>query len=203
MEGAASIHGGINEAAPSELWEKASFAPTNEPSLAYLEFLWNQYTLSDFWLLHVQQRSCRAWGMMGFFFKHQTEITRKHSSSKEKIEKNKEIITCPMREPFARTKTAVCARHGRRSLKQNHMAVAYFPWYFTRRPAWKPRPRRGSGFHAGSASEVSWKICNNKCGFVFIPRLYPWIYQATHITHLDGLPKYDFEPCRLQVFKQM
>ena len=77
-------------------------------------------------------------------------------------------------------------------LKQNHMAVAYFPWYFTRRPAWKPRPRRGSGFHAGSASEVSWKICNNKCGFVFIPRLYPWIYQATHITHLDWLPKYDF-----------
>ena len=91
----------------------------------------------------------------------------------------------------------------RASIKQNHMAVAYFPWYFTRRPAWKPRPRRGSGFHAGSASEVSWKICNNKCGFVFIPRLYPWIYQATHITHLDWLPKYDFEPCRLQVFKQM
>ena len=58
-------------------------------------------------------------------------------------------------------------------LKQNHMVVAYFPWYFTRRPAWKPRPRRGSGFHAGSPSEVSWKICNNKCGFVFIPRLYP------------------------------
>ena len=59
------------------------------------------------------------------------------------------------------------------SLKQNRMVVAYFPWYFTRRPAWKPRPRRGSGFHAGSPSEVSWKICNNKCGFVFIPRLYP------------------------------
>ena len=58
-------------------------------------------------------------------------------------------------------------------LKQNHMVVAYFPWYFTRCPAWKPRPRRGSGFHAGSPSEVSWKICNNKCGFVFIPRLYP------------------------------
>ena len=60
-----------------------------------------------------------------------------------------------------------------RILKQNHMVVAYFPWYFTRRPAWKPRPRRGSGFHAGSPSEVSWKICNNKCGFVFIPHLYP------------------------------
>ena len=55
MEGAASIHGDIHEAAPSELCEKASFAPTNEPSLAYLEFLWNQYALSDFWLLHVQQ----------------------------------------------------------------------------------------------------------------------------------------------------
>ena len=49
MEGAASIHGDIHEAAPSELWEKVSFAPTNEPSLAYLEFLWNQYALSDFW----------------------------------------------------------------------------------------------------------------------------------------------------------
>ena len=60
-----------------------------------------------------------------------------------------------------------------RVLKQNHMVVAYFPWYFTRRPAWKPRPRRGSGFHPGSPSEVSWKICNKKCGFVFIPRLYP------------------------------
>ena len=27
MEGAASIHGDIHETAPSELWEKASFAP--------------------------------------------------------------------------------------------------------------------------------------------------------------------------------
>ena len=112
MEGAVSLHGDIHEAAPSELWEKASFAPTNEPSLAYLEFLWNQCALSDFWLLHVQQRFCRAWGMKGFFFKRQTEIARKHSSSWEKIEKNKEIITCPMYEPFTRTKTAVCARHG-------------------------------------------------------------------------------------------
>ena len=48
MEGAASIHGDIHEAAPPELCKKASFAPTNEPSLAYLEFLWNQYVLSDF-----------------------------------------------------------------------------------------------------------------------------------------------------------
>ena len=38
MEGAASIHGDIHEAAPSELWDKASFAQTNEMSLAYLEF---------------------------------------------------------------------------------------------------------------------------------------------------------------------
>ena len=30
MGGAASIHGNIHEATPSELWEKASFAPTNE-----------------------------------------------------------------------------------------------------------------------------------------------------------------------------
>ena len=112
MEGAASNHGDIHEAAPSELWEKASFAPTNEPSLAYLEFLWNQYAVSDFWLSYAQQRLCRAWGMKSFFFKRQTEITRKHSSSYEKIEKNKEIVTCPMYEPFTRTKTAVCARHG-------------------------------------------------------------------------------------------
>ena len=112
MEGAASIHGDIHEAATSELWEKASFAPTNEPSLACLDFLWNQYALSNFWLLHVQQRLCRAWGMNGFFFIRQTEITRKHSSSWEKIEKNKEIITGPMYEPFTRTKTAVCTRHG-------------------------------------------------------------------------------------------
>ena len=81
MEGAASIHGDIHEAAPSELREKASFAPTNEPSLAYLEFLWNQYALPDFWLLHVQQRLCQAWGIKVFFFKRQTEIARKHSSS--------------------------------------------------------------------------------------------------------------------------
>ena len=74
MEGAASIHGDIHEAAPSQLWEKVLFAPTNEPSIAYMEFLWNQYALSDFWLLHVQQRLCRAWGMKGFFFKRQTEI---------------------------------------------------------------------------------------------------------------------------------
>ena len=50
MEGVASIQGDIHEAAQSELWEKASFVPTNELSLAYLEFLWNQYALSDFWL---------------------------------------------------------------------------------------------------------------------------------------------------------
>ena len=56
MEYSASIHGDIHEAAPSELWKKASFTTTNEPSLAHLEFLWNQYALSDFWLLHVQQR---------------------------------------------------------------------------------------------------------------------------------------------------
>ena len=68
MEGAASIHGDIHEAAPSELWEKASFATTNEPSLAYLEFLWNQYALSDFWLLHVQQRLVMSGlGNEGFF----------------------------------------------------------------------------------------------------------------------------------------
>ena len=60
MECVASIHGDIHEAEPSELWEKASFAPTNELSLAYLEFLWN------FWLLHVQQSLCRAWGMKVF-----------------------------------------------------------------------------------------------------------------------------------------
>ena len=112
MEGADSIHGDIHGAALSELCEKASFAPTNELSLAYLEFLWNQYALSDFWLLYVQQRLCRAWGMKGFFFKSQTEITRKYSSSWEKIEENKEIITCPMYEQFTRTKIAVCARHG-------------------------------------------------------------------------------------------
>ena len=77
MKGVASIHGDIQEAAPSELWEKASFAP-NSLALTYLEFLWNQYALLDFWLLHVQQR---LWGMKGFFFKRQREITRKHSSS--------------------------------------------------------------------------------------------------------------------------
>ena len=32
MEGVAGIHGDIHEAAPSELWEKVSFAPTNELS---------------------------------------------------------------------------------------------------------------------------------------------------------------------------
>ena len=32
------------------LEKKASLAPTNEPSLAYLEFLWNQYALSVLWL---------------------------------------------------------------------------------------------------------------------------------------------------------
>ena len=67
MEGAASIHGDIHEAAPSELWEKVSFALTNEPSLAYLEFLWNQYALSDFWLLHVQQSFMSGLGNEGFF----------------------------------------------------------------------------------------------------------------------------------------
>ena len=81
MEGFASIHGDIHEAAPSGLCEKASFAPTNELSLAYLEFLLNQYALLDFWLSYVQQRLCWVCGMKGFFFKRQTEITRKHSSS--------------------------------------------------------------------------------------------------------------------------
>ena len=28
------------------------------------------------------------------------------------------------------------------------MVVAYFPWYFTRRPAWKPRPRSRVVGHA-------------------------------------------------------
>ena len=54
MEGVASIHGDIHEAAPSELCEKTSFAPTNELPQAQLQFLWNQYALSDFWLSYVQ-----------------------------------------------------------------------------------------------------------------------------------------------------
>ena len=60
MEGVASIRGDIHEAAQSELWEKVSFAPTNELSLAYLEFVWNQYALSDLCLSYVQQRLCWA-----------------------------------------------------------------------------------------------------------------------------------------------
>ena len=72
-------------------------------------------------------------------------------------------------------------------LKQNRMVFAYFLWYFTRRPAWKPRPRRGSGFHAGSPSEVSWKICNNKCGFCFYPspisiNISIYVYNALRLT---------------------
>ena len=67
MEGAASIYGDIHEAAPSEFCEKASFVPTNEPSLAYLEFVWNQYALSD-WLLLVQQMLVMSGlGNEGFF----------------------------------------------------------------------------------------------------------------------------------------
>ena len=80
MEGVASIHSDIHEAVKLELWEKVSFVPTNELSLAYLKFLWNQYALSDFWLSYVQQRLCWVWEMKSFFFKRQTEITRKHSS---------------------------------------------------------------------------------------------------------------------------
>ena len=53
-------------------------------------------------------------------------------------------------------------------LKQNHMVVEYFPSYFTRRRVWKPRPRRESGFNAGSPSEVTRKTFNHICGFVFI-----------------------------------
>ena len=51
---------------------------------------------------------------------------------------------------FLAFKLILMMRSGHNVLKQNHMVFAYFPWYFTRRPAWKPRPRRGSGFHAGS-----------------------------------------------------
>ena len=58
-------------------------------------------------------------------------------------------------------------------VKQHHMVVEYFPCYFRRRSAWKPWPRKGSGFHAGSPSEATRKIFNYKCGFVFIPHLCP------------------------------
>ena len=138
MEGAASIHGDIHEAAPSELWEKASFAPTNEPSLAYLEFLWNQYALSDFWLFHVQQRSCWAWGMEGFFFKLQTETIRKHPSSWEKIEKNKELITCPMYEPFTRPSALGTGRWSQTSLYHVRIPVdACDPWSTDKAVIWR------------------------------------------------------------------
>ena len=70
------------------------------------------------------------------------------------------------------------------------MVVAYFPWYFMRRPAWKPRPRGGSGFHAGSPSEVSWKICNNKCGFAFVPRL--WLRYNKFWTTLNNKNTHNF-----------
>ena len=67
MEGVSSIHGDIHEATPLEFWVKASFAATNELSLAYLDFLSNQYALSDFWLSYVQQGLCWAWGLKVFF----------------------------------------------------------------------------------------------------------------------------------------
>ena len=75
-------------------------------------------------------------------------------------------------------------------MKQNQIVVKYIPLYFTRRPAWKTRP--AGGFHVGSPSEVIWKIFNYKCGFVFIPRLFPEIYQSRHITLLNYIPKHNF-----------
>ena len=71
-------------------------------------------------------------------------------------------------------------------IKQNHMIVTYFPWHFARRPPLKPRPRRGSGFHAGSLSEVTWRICNNK--LCFCTKL--WIYYDEIWTVLQGRNTY-------------
>ena len=108
----ASIHGDIHEAVQSKRWEKASFVPTNELSLAYLEFLGNQYALSDFWLAYVQQRLCWARGMKGVFFLQTSN--RNYQEAKVKFEMNQEIITCPMHRyvPFTCTKTSVCIGYG-------------------------------------------------------------------------------------------
>ena len=54
IEGVASIHGDIHEGQHHQSLEKKHNLPsTNELSQAYLEFLWNQYALSDFWLSYV------------------------------------------------------------------------------------------------------------------------------------------------------
>ena len=82
----------------------------------------------------------------------------------------------------------------RQIIKQNHMAVAYFPWYFTRRPAWKPRPRRGSGFHASGSWfpcwVAEWSIMENmqqQMWFCFYPspisiNISIYVYNALRLT---------------------
>ena len=71
------------------------FVPTNELSQAYLEFLWKQYALSNFWLSYVQQRLCCT-----------------SNVKQSKIWKESGIITCPMYVPSTCTKKVVCTRHG-------------------------------------------------------------------------------------------
>ena len=70
-------------------------------------------------------------------------------------------------------------------LKQNHMVVAYFPWYFTRRPAWKPRPREW--FPCWVAE---WSIMENmqqQMWFCFYPspisiNISSYVYNALRLT---------------------
>ena len=86
------------------------------------------------------------------------------------------------------------------TFKQKHIVVKYFPCYFTRRPARKPRPRRESGFHAGSPSE---EHGNSQLQMFFFSHGYFHLYKYRYITLINYLPKYNFEPCRLQVLRHI
>ena len=48
-----------------------------------------------------------------------------------------------------------------RDKNKTTFVVAYFPWYFTRRPGMETTPPSGSWFPCWAPREVSWKICNN------------------------------------------
>ena len=105
MEGAASIHVDIHEAAPSELWEKASFAPT-----------WNfcetsmLFRTSGYCMYSRDYVGPGEWE--GFSSNVKQKLPGSIPPAKKRLRMIKEIITCPMYEPFTHTKTAVCARHG-------------------------------------------------------------------------------------------
>ena len=170
---------------PSGPWAESLVRQTASAKLHSNHFIktWMKAEWNIHWIWNMMEKSFMKWasGMLP-----RACCTKEHTCTSKtqlklkspKISLAQNLFITRLSLNFAQSTAAILCTKWRLGweneiVKQHHMVVEYFLCYFTRHSAWKPWPRKGSGFHAGSPSEVTRKIFNCKCGFVFIPHLCP------------------------------